>query len=91
MSSPCNQNTELLKASNSAFEMFFAGYSVRSSLVASRAKHDEMLQFAATHDVKPWVENFELSESGIAEVAEKLQANKLRYRGVLVAKDASTS
>ncbi|KAL7778975.1 hypothetical protein CFE70_008478 [Pyrenophora teres f. teres 0-1] len=69
-----------------AFDMFFAGYNIRSSLVASRAKHDEMLQFAATHDVKPWVESFELSESGIAEVAEKLKANKIRYRGVLVAK-----
>jgi D-arabinose 1-dehydrogenase-like Zn-dependent alcohol dehydrogenase len=67
--------------------MFFAGYNIRSSLVASRAKHDEMLQFAATHGVKPWVEEFELSESGIAEVVDKLRANKIRYRGVLVAKD----
>lgn len=71
----------------SAFETFFNGYNIRSSLVASRAKHDEMLQFAATHDVKPWVEEFELSESGIAEVVSKLNANKIRYRGVLVAKD----
>jgi D-arabinose 1-dehydrogenase-like Zn-dependent alcohol dehydrogenase len=68
--------------------MFFDGYNIRSSLVASRAKHDEMLQFAATHDVKPWVEEFELSEEGIAEVVGKLESNKIRYRGVLVAKDA---
>jgi len=68
--------------------MFSAGYNIRSSLVVSPAKHGEMLQTAATHDVQPWVENFELSESGIAEVAETLQANRLRYRGVLVAKDA---
>jgi D-arabinose 1-dehydrogenase-like Zn-dependent alcohol dehydrogenase len=68
--------------------MFFDGYSIRSSLVASRAKHDEMLQFAATHDVKPWVEKFDLSEKGIAEVVEKMNGNKIRYRGVLVAKDA---
>ncbi|KAJ4372247.1 hypothetical protein N0V83_004021 [Neocucurbitaria cava] len=71
-----------------AFEAFFDGYNIRSSLVASRAKHDEMLQFAASHDVKPWVEKFEMSESGIAEVVGKLHANKIRYRGVLVAKDA---
>ncbi|KAH7087158.1 chaperonin 10-like protein [Paraphoma chrysanthemicola] len=71
-----------------AFQMFFDGYNVRSSLVASRAKHDEMLQFAATHDVKPWVEKFELSEGGIADAVVKLKANKIRYRGVLVAKDA---
>lgn len=68
--------------------MFFAGYNIRSSLVASRAKHDEMLQFAATHNVKPWVEKYELSESGIAEIVDKLNKNQVRYRGVLVAKDA---
>lgn len=68
--------------------MFFDGYNIRSSLVASRAKHDEMLQFAATHDVKPWVETFELSESGITDAVGKMKANKIRYRGVLVAKDA---
>jgi D-arabinose 1-dehydrogenase-like Zn-dependent alcohol dehydrogenase len=68
--------------------MFFDGYNIRSSLVASRAKHDEMLQFAATHDVKPWTETFELSEAGISDVVAKLNANKIRYRGVLVAKDA---
>lgn len=68
--------------------MFFAGYNIRSSLVASRAKHDEMLNFAATHDVKPWVEKYELSESGIAEIVGKLTKNQVRYRGVLVAKDA---
>jgi D-arabinose 1-dehydrogenase-like Zn-dependent alcohol dehydrogenase len=72
----------------SSFEMFFDGYNIRSSLVASRAKHDEMLQFAATHGVTPWVEEFELSEEGIAEVVGKLESNKIRYRGVLVAKDA---
>jgi len=44
-----------------------------------------MLNFAATHDVKPWVEEFELSEKGIGEAVEKMKGNKIRYRGVLVA------
>jgi D-arabinose 1-dehydrogenase-like Zn-dependent alcohol dehydrogenase len=70
---------------SSAFQLFFDGYNVRSSLVASRAKHDEMLAFAAAHDVKPWVEEFELSEKGIEEAIQKLNSNKMRYRGVLVA------
>jgi D-arabinose 1-dehydrogenase-like Zn-dependent alcohol dehydrogenase len=70
-----------------AFEMFFDGYNIRSSLVASRAKHNEMLQFVAAHDVKPWVEEFKFSESGIADLVGKLNANNIRYRGVLVAKD----
>lgn len=71
-----------------AFQMFFDGYNVRSSLVASRAKHDEMLAFAASNDVKPWVEQFELSEKGIADAIDKLNGNKMRYRAVLVAKDS---
>ncbi|KAF2035820.1 NAD(P)-binding protein [Setomelanomma holmii] len=71
-----------------SFQMFFARYNIRSSLVAYRGRHDEMLQFAVTHIVKPWVETFELSEAGIADVVEKLNANKIRCRGVLVAKDA---
>ncbi|KAF2253604.1 GroES-like protein [Trematosphaeria pertusa] len=71
-----------------AFPLFFDGYNVRSSLVASRAKHDEMLAFAAAHDVKPWVEKFELTEKGIQEAIGKLNGNKMRYRGVLVAQEA---
>jgi D-arabinose 1-dehydrogenase-like Zn-dependent alcohol dehydrogenase len=70
----------------SAFPLFFDGYNVRSSLVASRAKHGEMLAFAAAQDVKPLIEEFELSEKGIEEAIGKLRGNKLRYRGVLVAK-----
>lgn len=55
--------------------------------MASRAKHDEMLAFAAAQGVKPLVEEFELSENGIQEAIERLNGNKMRYRGVLVAKD----
>ncbi|EJT82458.1 hypothetical protein GGTG_02431 [Gaeumannomyces tritici R3-111a-1] len=71
-----------------AFQMFFDGYNVRSSLVASRQKHGEMLQFAASQGVAPWVEQFELSEAGIQEASTKLKENKMRYRDVLVAKSA---
>ncbi|KAH7123625.1 chaperonin 10-like protein [Dendryphion nanum] len=71
-----------------AFQLFFDGYNVRSSLVASRAKHDEMLRFAAAQGVTPLIEEFELSESGITEAIGKLRGNKMRYRGVLVAPDA---
>lgn len=55
--------------------------------MASRAKHDEMLQFAAAQGVKPLIEEFELSENGLNEAVGKLRGNKMRYRGVLVAKE----
>ena len=65
--------------------MFFEGYNVHSSLVASRGKHDEMLEFCASHGIVPVIEKFELNEAGIAEAVGKLTSNKMRYRGVLVA------
>jgi D-arabinose 1-dehydrogenase-like Zn-dependent alcohol dehydrogenase len=65
--------------------MFWEGYSVHMSLVASRARHDDMLAFSAAHGVKPAVEMFPMSEEGLATALDKLNTNKMRYRGVLVA------
>ncbi|KAF2455423.1 chaperonin 10-like protein [Lineolata rhizophorae] len=65
--------------------MFFNGYHVTSSLVASRSTHEDMLEFSARHGIKPAIETFEMSEKGITEAVEKLKANKMRYRAVLVA------
>jgi D-arabinose 1-dehydrogenase-like Zn-dependent alcohol dehydrogenase len=65
--------------------MFFDGYNVHSSLVASRARHDDMLEFAAHNHVKPAIEEFELSEKGMEEALKKLSAGHMRYRGVLAA------
>ena len=65
--------------------MFFEGYSLKSSLVISRAAHDDMLAFAAHNHIHPTIEKFEFSEKGFAEALEKINSGKLRYRGVLVA------
>jgi D-arabinose 1-dehydrogenase-like Zn-dependent alcohol dehydrogenase len=46
-----------------------------------------MLTFAALHGIKPAIEKFELSEKGLEEAVTKLNKNKMRYRGVLVAKE----
>ncbi|KAF2261866.1 hypothetical protein CC78DRAFT_469323 [Lojkania enalia] len=66
--------------------MFFSRFNVHFSLVASRARHDEMLAFATVHDVKPRVEQFELSEKGIEEAVGKPKGNKMRYRVMLITK-----
>lgn len=60
---------------------------MHSSLVASRGHHDDMLEFAAHHNIKPQIEQFDLNESGIAEALAKLKSGKMRYRGVLVASE----
>ena len=65
--------------------MFFDGYSMKASLVASRKVHDDMLEFAARHSIHPTIETFELNETGVKAALGKLQAGSMRYRGVLVA------
>lgn len=65
--------------------MFFDGYSVKTSLVATRKVHDDMLQFAAHHTILPKIETFELNEKGVQAALGKLRDGKMRYRGVLVA------
>ena len=64
--------------------MFFDGYNIHSNLVASRHVQDAMLTFAAKHGIKPVTETFEFSEKGFQEALGRLNAGKLRYRGVLV-------
>jgi D-arabinose 1-dehydrogenase-like Zn-dependent alcohol dehydrogenase len=65
--------------------MFFEVYNIKSSLVASRGIHDDMLKFAAHNGVKPTIETFSFTEEGFAEALGKMNSGKLRYRGVLVA------
>jgi len=69
-----------------ATPMFFDGYNIHSSLVASRGVHDDMLTFAARHGIKPKLERFPFTEAGLQEAVEKLKEGKIRYRGVLIAK-----
>jgi len=64
---------------------FFNTYNLVTNLVASRATHAEMLSFAAQHDIKPIIEEFNMDEQGIADALAKLQSGKIRYRAVLKA------
>jgi D-arabinose 1-dehydrogenase-like Zn-dependent alcohol dehydrogenase len=66
--------------------LFFNGYEIHTTLVANRKTHDDMLDFAARHGVKPTIQLFEHSAEGITEAFEKLQQNKVRYRAVMAAK-----
>lgn len=65
--------------------MLLHGYNVHSSLVASRAVHDDMLQFAARHQIRPLIQKFEFSEKGLGEAIKHMKNGTIRYRGVLVA------
>jgi D-arabinose 1-dehydrogenase-like Zn-dependent alcohol dehydrogenase len=66
-----------------ALKMFFDGYNIRSSLVASRGEHEAMLKFAAAHGIRPATEVFKLDVDGWDTAMTKLRSGKVRYRVVL--------
>ncbi|KAJ7628947.1 chaperonin 10-like protein [Roridomyces roridus] len=61
------------------------GIRFQGSVVASRAVHTKMLQFAAAHQVKPIIEHFPMTKAGVEEGMARLREGRMRYRGVLVA------
>ncbi|KAK0388055.1 hypothetical protein NLU13_4299 [Sarocladium strictum] len=63
--------------------VILTGISIKGSLVATRVVHRQMLEFAATHNIKPVTETFPMTEEGIAEAINKLESGKLHFRAVL--------
>jgi len=63
---------------------FWNMYHLHSSLVASKSEHDDMLEFAARHGVKPAVQLYKLEgPETITKIFKDLQENKVRYRAVV--------
>ncbi len=78
-----------LSVSSGTFEipympLILKGISVQGSLVATRAVHREMLEFASLHQIRPIVEKFPMTEEGIATAMDKLDRGKVFYRAVLI-------
>jgi D-arabinose 1-dehydrogenase-like Zn-dependent alcohol dehydrogenase len=64
--------------------MLSNGWRVHFSLVASRADHDEMLHFAASHGVRPHIQTYKFDGAPSIERAFKdIKENRVRYRVVL--------
>lgn len=63
--------------------------SIQGSLVAARQVHRDMLEFAAYHNIKPMIESFPMTVQGITEAFDRLRDGKMRYRGVLIAPEAT--
>ncbi|KAB5570429.1 chaperonin 10-like protein [Coniochaeta sp. 2T2.1] len=63
---------------------FWQVYHIRSSLVASKAQHQDMLEFAAHNGIKPLVQVYDLKgPETIEKIFEDLKANRVRYRAVV--------
>ena len=60
------------------------GITVQGSIVAARAMHKKMLDFAALNGIRPVVQTFDMSEEGIEEAMSKLEKGEITYRAVLV-------
>jgi D-arabinose 1-dehydrogenase-like Zn-dependent alcohol dehydrogenase len=60
------------------------GIAVQGSLVATRAHHRQMLDFASLHNIKPIIEKFPMSEDGLKNAIEKLEKGDIYYRAVLL-------
>lgn len=60
-------------------------FSIVGSGVAATASMRAMLDFAARHGVKPQIEKFPMTLTGVKDAMQKLRDGKMRYRGVLVA------
>jgi D-arabinose 1-dehydrogenase-like Zn-dependent alcohol dehydrogenase len=59
------------------------GITVQGSVVAARAVHSHMLEFASKHEIKPITMEFPLNVSGIEDAMATLRDGNMRYRGVL--------
>ena len=53
------------------------------SLIGSRATVQSMLDFAAEHDIKPWIELTEMSK--VNDAIQKVRDGNVRYRVVMKA------
>lgn len=60
------------------------GLRVQGSIVAARAIHRKMLEFAALHKITPVTQTFDMSVEGIEDAMSKLDRGEITYRAVLL-------
>ena len=62
------------------------GLRILGSIVSARKVHQDMLEFAAFHGIKPINVLYPMTVEGIQDCMNTLEEGKMRYRGVLVVK-----
>ncbi|KAL0093906.1 chaperonin 10-like protein [Phycomyces blakesleeanus] len=60
---------------------------VVGTILGGRSMVTSMLEFATRHNIKPAVEEYPFTATGLADAIISCHTNKARYRGVLVAED----
>jgi D-arabinose 1-dehydrogenase-like Zn-dependent alcohol dehydrogenase len=59
--------------------------SIHGALTSKPQEFEAMLEFSSKNDVRPIIEEFPMTEEGVAKAVAKLNDGSIRYRGVLVA------
>ena len=62
----------------------FGGVNIIGVKICNRYEYDDMFKFCVRHGVKPIVEEYPMSASGLNEAIEALQSGKVHYRAVAV-------
>ncbi|GMG39066.1 unnamed protein product [Ambrosiozyma monospora] len=57
----------------SPFFMLFNNYSIGGSVVGTPKEIEQMLQFAADHDIKPWIETIDMNEKNVKTVWQRME------------------
>ena len=63
------------------------GLRLQGSIIAPRAAHRRMLNFAAFHGIKPMIARYNLNKDGLDQAVQDMKIGKLRYKAVLYASD----
>jgi len=68
-----------------ALPVVIFGLNIRGSSIAGHSAIQNMLEFSARREIKPIIERFPMTKSGVEEGMAKLREGKVRYRAVLCA------
>ncbi|GME85081.1 unnamed protein product [Ambrosiozyma monospora] len=79
---PAGENIEL-----SPFFMLLNNYSIGGSVIGSPSEIEQMLQFAADHDIKPWIETIDINEKNVKTAWERMEKGDVKFRFVLTGYD----
>lgn len=58
--------------------------SVLGSAIGSTKEIEHMLEFAAEHNIKPWVETIDISEEGLSEAWRRAESGDVKFRFTMV-------
>ncbi|ODV92925.1 hypothetical protein CANCADRAFT_95529 [Tortispora caseinolytica NRRL Y-17796] len=69
------------------FPLLMMGYSIEFSAIGSPSQIQFMLDFAAKHQIKPWIETYDINEKSLGDAWQKVDNGDVKFRAVMVGYD----